>query len=569
MKSATVPLRGAEGSSRGPTVPHSGSTIRSSAVMAAGTVVSRVLGLVRTALLATAIGAAGGVSDLFTSANNLPNFIYLMVAGGVFNAVLVPQIIRAGRQPDRGADYVSRIMTLAAAVLLVLTVLGTFAAPLIVGAATSLTGAELALATAFAYWCLPQIFFYGMYAVVGQVLNANGSFGPYMWVPAVNNLVSIGTLATFLALMGSQQAAEHSPETWTPEQTVLLAGGTTLGVVVQALLLLIPLKRLKLGLKPRFGIRGMGLGRTARLASVTIITMLVGNGLYFINLKVSTLATEARKALQAEGSTAQIAGSTNLDIGVMVCQLPHAVIALSLATVMFNQLSSAHAAGNLPAVRAVLSQGMRMTGVATVFGAAALLTFAGPLGMLFSESPGVAALNGIIIVILAVGSPFLSANFLLGRVFYAGEDVKTPLKIQLILSAVGVSLAVAAGAFDPRLIVPALAAAFSLGNVTAVVVSHHFLKRSIGSYGAGQIFDAHVRFTIAGLVAAGAGAAVCWMFGGYDAGGYLWQSKLNAVVVLVVGGVLMSAVYAGMLRLLRVDELHQLTGSLLARFRQP
>ena len=59
------------------------------------------------------------------------------------------------------------------------------------------------------------------------------------------------------------------------------------------------------------------------------------------------------------------------------------------------------------------------------------------------------------------------------------------------------------------------------------------------------------------------------MFGGYDDGGYLWQSKLNAVVVLVVGGVLMSAVYAGMLRLLRVDELNQLTGSLLARFRQP
>ncbi|MBP3037576.1 virulence factor MviN [Arthrobacter sp. zg-ZUI100] len=548
--------------------PDAGSTARAGAVMAAGTVVSRLLGLIRTALLATAIGTSARMSDLFTAANDLPNFIYLMIAGGVFNAVLVPQIVRASRRPDRGADYVSRLLTLAAAVLLVLTVLATLAAPVILRVVTPLAGAELALATVFAYWCLPQIFFYGIYAVVGQILNANGSFGPYMWAPVVNNIVSIGTLLAFLTLMGSEQAQGHSPETWTPAQTVLLAGGTTAGIAIQALVLFLPLKRLNLGLKPKFGIRGMGLGRTAKLASVTIVTMLVGNGLYFVNLYVATLATTARDGLLAQDPPVLIAGLTNLNVAVLVYQLPHAVIALSLATVMFNQLSSAHAASDLPTVRAILSQGLRLTGVATVFGAAALLAFAGPLGMLFSESAGAAALNATIIAILAVGAPFLSANFLLGRVFYAGEDVKTPLKIQLILSAVGVSLAVVAGMSDPRLIVPTLAVAYSLGNVTAVVVSHLFLQRTIGSYGAGEVFDAHVRFIIAGMVAAGAGSALCWLFGGYDDGGYLWQSKLNAVVVLVVGGVLMSAVYAGMLRLLRVDELHQLTGSLLARFRR-
>ncbi|THJ68698.1 murein biosynthesis integral membrane protein MurJ [Arthrobacter echini] len=551
-----------------PSAPRSGSTARASAIMAAGTLASRLLGLVRVALLATAIGAAGQVSDLFTSANNLPNFLYLMLAGGVFNAVLVPQIIRASRQPDRGADYVSRLLTLAVVALLVLTVLVTIAAPIIVEVTTSFTGARLTLTTVFAYWCLPQIFFYGIYAVTGQILNANGSFGPYMWAPVANNIVSIGFLLAFIALMGTEQVERHSPDSWTGEQTLLLAGGTTLGIIVQAAVLIVPLKRLNLGLRPKFGLRGSGLGRTGKLASVTIVTMLVGNGLYLVNLRIATIASDARPALLAQDPPVEIAGSTNLEFGTMLYQLPHAVIALSLATVMFNQLSSAHADNDLPAVRATLSHGLRTIGVATVFGAAALLTFAGPLGVLFSESPEVAAINGVIIAILAVGAPFLSANFFLNRVFYASEDVKTPLKIQLILSVVGVTLALAAGMFDPRLIVPMLALAYSLGNVIAVLVSHVFLTRVIGSYGAGHVFDVHVRLIVAGIAAALVGTVLCWGFGGYSDTGFLWQSRLNAVVVLAMGGTVMAAVYLLMLRLLRVTELQDFVAPLFARFRR-
>lgn len=534
--------------------------------MAAGTLVSRLLGLVRVALLATAIGASGQVSDLFTSANSLPNFLYLMLAGGVFNAVLVPQIIRASRLPDRGADYVSRLLTLAAVVLLVLTLLVTLAAPIIVDVTLGFTGAKLALTTVFAFWCLPQIFFYGMYAVMGQILNANGSFGPYMWAPVVNNIVSIGFLVAFIALQGTEQVKQHSPDTWTSQQTVLLAGGTTLGIIIQALVLIIPLKRLNLGLKPKFGIRGTGLGKTGKLASVTIVTMLVGNGLYIVNLNVATIASNARDALLTQDPPVQIAGWTNLEFGTMLYQLPHAVIALSLATVMFNQLSSAHADNDLIAVRATLSQGLRVIGVATVFGAAALLAFAGPLGMLFSESAESAAINGIIIAILAAGAPFLSANFFLNRVFYASEDVKTPLKIQLILSIVGVGLALVAGAFEPRFVVPLLAGAYTLGNAIAVVISHVFLTRKIGSYGAGHVFDVHIRFILAGITAAIAGTAVCWGFGGYEVGGYLWQSKLNALIVLAIGGIVMAAVYLVMLKLLRVTELDALTNTVFKRF---
>ncbi|MBJ2121775.1 virulence factor MviN [Arthrobacter sp. MSA 4-2] len=544
-------------------------TARSSAIMAAGTLVSRFLGLIRVALLATAIGTLGQVSDLFPAANNLPNFIYLMVAGGVFNAVLVPQIIKASRKEDRGADYISRLITLAACGLLVLTVLATLAAPFIADLVSNVSGARLALVTTFAYWCLPQIFFYGLYAIIGQVLNANGSFGPYTWAPVVNNVISIGFLTAFIVVLGPESTAGHTPENWTLTHTLLLAGGTTLGIVVQALVLFLPLRRLGLGLSPRFGWRGVGFGQTGKLASVTIITMLVGNGLYLVNQWVATIATEARAGYANRTPPQPIAGLANLEIGSLVYVLPHSVIAVSLATVLFNQLAAAHADGNVAALRDTLSRGLRTIGVATVFGAAALLTLAVPLGMLFSGgSQASGAINAVIIALLALGAPFLSANFFLNRVFYAREDVVTPLKIQLILSVLGVALALTAGAFRPDLIVPMLAVGYSVGNVVAVAVTHFFLRRTIGSYGAGHIFDVHVRLTLAGIAAAVGGSALLWLAGAYRPDGFVWQSVLHSTAVLIVGGTVMVLIYLAALKALKVSELSEFLSPLLARFKR-
>lgn len=544
-------------------------TARSSAIMAAGTLVSRVLGLVRVALLATAIGTVGAVSDLFIVANNLPNFIYLMVAGGVFNAVLVPQIIKASRRADKGSDYVSRLLTLAAVVLLVLTVLITTAAPWVIDLVTNLNSTQLALTTTFAYWCLPQIFFYGLYTIVGQVLNANGAFGPYMWAPVLNNVIAISFLLAFIGLMGAESVSPHTPENWTFNQTLLLAGGTTFGIAMQALVLFWPLRRLKLGLKPKFGWRGVGLGQTGKLGAVTIVTMLVGNGSYLVNQWVATIASSARATYQDRNPPQEIAGLANMEVGTMVYILPHSVIALSLATVMFNQLAAAYGNDDLDSIRSTLSRGLRTIGVATVFGAAVLLALAIPLGMLFSggEEAG-GALNAVVITLLAVGAPFLSANFFLNRVFYAGEDVITPLKIQFILSTIGVTLALIAGAFSPELIVPLLAVGYSVGNMIAVGINHFFLTRKIGSYGAGHVFDVHVRLTVAGMVSAAAGTGALWIFGGYRSGGFVWDSMYSALAVLAVCGILMLLVYLLMLRLLKVNELQEFLSPLLARFRR-
>ena len=168
--------------------------------MAAGTVVSRMSGFVRNALLAAALGQQLH-ADVFTIANTVPNMLYILLAGGVFNAVLVPQLVRAMKNDADGGDgYTNRIITLAALFLAGVTAILVIAAPLLMRLFLSDAFFTPELAPQresvidFARYCLPQVFFYGMFVLVGQVLNARRSFGPMMWAPIANNVISVAVL---------------------------------------------------------------------------------------------------------------------------------------------------------------------------------------------------------------------------------------------------------------------------------------------------------------------------------------------------------------------------------------
>ncbi len=184
------------------------SVLSSSAVMAAGTVVSRLSGFVRNALLGAALGQQLH-ADVFTIANTVPNMLYILLAGGVFNAVLVPQLVRAMKNdPDGGDGYTNRIITLAALFLAGVTAVLVIAAPLLMRVFLDdrFFAPELALQREsvidFARYCLPQVFFYGMFVLVGQVLNSRGSFGPMMWAPIANNVISVAVLGVYLWSFG-------------------------------------------------------------------------------------------------------------------------------------------------------------------------------------------------------------------------------------------------------------------------------------------------------------------------------------------------------------------------------
>ena len=246
---------------------------RSSAIMAAGTLVSRILGFVKTILLTVAIGSLSTVGDVFETANTLPNLIYVLVAGGVFNAVLVPQIIKAAKAQDGGARYISKLVTLTVTAIGLITIITVACAwPIISIMGSGWSPEQRQLGFIFSLWCLPQIFFYGLYTVIGQVLNAKDAFGAYMWSPVLNNVITILSLILFIFLFGAQTPNPnpiHTVDNWTNAQTLVLAGSSTFGVIMQALILFIPLRKLGLRLKPDFAWRGIGLRVASKLAAWT------------------------------------------------------------------------------------------------------------------------------------------------------------------------------------------------------------------------------------------------------------------------------------------------------------
>ena len=211
----------------------SGSLGRSSMILASGTVVSRVIGFISAIILARTLGTVGAGADTFALANQLPNNIYAIVAGGVLSAVLVPHIVKAGLDKDGGQSFVNKIVTLGFVIFLAVAILATLLAPALVALYSQSGGEggrgfspeEIALAVAFAYWCLPQVLFYALYSLLSEVLNARKVFGPFTWAPALNNIVAMAGLVAFSVLFPGVNTADAL--VWTPAMVTVLAGSAT------------------------------------------------------------------------------------------------------------------------------------------------------------------------------------------------------------------------------------------------------------------------------------------------------------------------------------------------------
>ncbi|MDN5816324.1 murein biosynthesis integral membrane protein MurJ [Yaniella sp.] len=548
---------------------------KASALMAAGTIVSRVLGFVRTSLLAVAIGSTALVADVFETANTIPNVIYMLLAGGVFNVVLVPQIIKQAKKADRGADYTSRLITLAALLIGAFTIAITLlAAPIIDGLTLNWAGPKLALGTAFALWTLPQIFFYGMYAVIGQVLNAHGRFGAYMWAPVANNIIAIGFILFYIVMFGpyvvmpdTQQFSE-----WTTTHTIVLAGGHTLGILVQAVVLLWPLKRLGLGLKPKFGWKGMGLRHTGRLAGFTIVTMMVGNISNLMINRLVTGATEARSQLDDPFEQAAIPGLQALNIGQLITVLPHSVFVLSIATVLFNHLARSMQDEDLETARRTTGSGLRTFAVPMMISVVGIIVLAPTVARLFASTADTAIVSAHaiaqILLILALGMPLRSAHFYLLRVFYAAENAMIPMVVQVGAAALSLSLAYGiAPLVPPETLAHLIALVFTVVHVFQLALTHMLVKRVYGDYGVKAVISTYVRTGWAAIAAGIFGFALLYPLGGYT-GGWAMSSIPNAVIACGLAGTVMVAVYLVACRIFDVTELQQFLNPITNRLKR-
>jgi putative peptidoglycan lipid II flippase len=324
-------LEGASGAGTPAAPPSSRGLGRNSIVMAAGTAASRLGGLVRNMMLVAAIGTTGSVAIAFDVANKLPNVMFAILAGGMLNAVLVPQIVKAFRAHNT-QERIDKLLTVSAVAILAITSILTGASAWVVMLYTDgWTAEQLALGTVFAYWCIPQLFFYGLYTLLGQVLNAREQFGPFMWAPVANNVVSVIGFGVFLLVFGTaSEGGINDLAEWDTPRTILLAGTATLGIVAQALVLLVPLLRSGFRWNFRFGLRGIGLRTAGAVARWTLAAVL---------LEQAGILYLTRVTSEAGAASAAIAGNGSYTQALLIYLLPHSLVTVSIATALFTGIS--------------------------------------------------------------------------------------------------------------------------------------------------------------------------------------------------------------------------------------
>ena len=542
-----------------PAATQRSSLIRSSAGMAVGTLVSRGTGFLRTLVLVYAVGI-GALGNAYNNANTLPNTVYYLMLGGIFTSVVVPLLVRAARRdPDRGEAYAQRVFTLGALALLGVTVLATLlAGPLVHLYAPSINGppgshlaAEHNLMVVWAYWFIPQIFFYGMSSLIGAILNTRGRFAAPMWAPVVNNLVVIAVGALYFVTVG----VNKEPWTISPAGVQLLGIGTTLGVIAQTVALYPSLRAAGFRWRPTLGFRPgevSEMGRMAGWMSVYVITQWAGN------LVVQILANAA---------SAGVNGYSAYSIAWQLFQLPYAIVGISVITALLPRMSEHASARRYSLVRDDFSIGVRLASVIVVPAAIYLGVLGGPLAeVLFSygsTSAAHARYVGEVFGLFALGLvPYMLTQLQL-RVFYSFQDSRTAAFVGFIIMVFGIAAALTAKSMLPAAqVVAGLAVAYGLANLVGAIAGWALLLRRVGSLDGWAIARSLTRMhlaTVPGVIfalAVMAGAAHVL----HD------PSPAYGLVVTVVGGGGAIALYALCSRSLRVAEFGFLMKTMAARF---
>lgn len=537
--------------------------------MFSGTLVSRILGQVRLIVIVAALGTTAQ-ADAFMVANTLPNTIYNLIAGGVLNAILVPQIVRAMKRDD-GEAYTDRLLTVAGVLLLGATLVLTAGAALLVTLyASQMAPQWFALAVAFAFWCIPQVFFYGLYTLLGNVLNARSSFGPYMWAPVVNNVVAIAGLVGYIWLYGTAASGSGSdPADWDSGRIAMVGGFATLGVVAQALVLIIPLHRSGFRFRPRWGLRGSGLGSASRMAMWTFGALAVGQLGFLMLTNVASAANGA-----AESVDAFVPTNTAYSSAFSIYMLPQSLITTSLVTALFTRMSAHAAVNDGAAVREDMSFGMRVVGVFTVFAAAALAVLAVPVvqAVIPTASPEAAVGFAAVLAALSLGIPAQGIWTIDQRVSYAYEDARTLFRIQIpmaVLIVVGGFLSFLA---PPQWWVPIVSGASALSLYVGAVVGYLALRTKLPSLDGSRVLRTYLRLTLAVIPAAAAGWTSLHFWGPVSGESAGMGSFATALLKVLAIGTLMAAIYVVLLRRLEVDELDEILDPvrrLLRRRRAP
>jgi putative peptidoglycan lipid II flippase len=515
--------------------------------MATGTLASRGSGFVRTVVIAYALGV-GGVNNAYTVANTVPNALYDLLLGGILSALVVPLLVKAASEErDEGEAYAQRLVTIVAVTLTIVAIVAVIASPAVISLyAHNARPAQKALAVTFARYFLPQLLFYGLGAILGAILNVRGSFVAPMWAPVLNNLVVIAAGITFAAMTHSAPRTGHLSH----GQIMVLAIGTTAGVVLQTIALAPALRRVGVRLRPRWDWRGAGLRQAGPFAG-WVLAYVVTNQLGYV--VISDLAEAIN---HGKGELAIYS------YGYVLFSLPYAVVAVTVITALFPSMSRSGTAGDDPEVAHTLAEGLSLAAVVLVPATLLLVVLGSPLALLVlahgHTTHAGAALTGRVLIGFAIGLiPFSTFQMQL-RAWLAVHDARTPALVNLVITGINLALDVVLYVKLPTGDkVVGLAIGYSASYFIGTVVFAAKLRRRLGATRRTNVIRTYVRLIVAALVAAVPAellALAVHHAAGSGTGGSLATLVISAPVAL--GSFLMLA------RRMRVPELGQLAGML-------
>jgi putative peptidoglycan lipid II flippase len=552
---AVLPTVTAESDARPPVGAPTGGLARNSAVMAMGSVVSRITGFVRTAAIGAAIGVVA-IGDDYAMATVLPGMVYELLLGGVLASVVVPLLVRAREsEADQGQAYAQRLLTLATVTLALGTVVAVACAPLFTALlANDNTGPDdRELITTLSYLLLPMIFFYGLAALFAAILNTRGHFAAPTFAPILNNVVVIAMTVGFLFM---PVADPDDAASLSAGQVALLGIGTTLGIVIQAAGLWPAMRRVGFRWRWRWDFRVLHLGELARVGLWMFAYVAVSQ------VAVLVVISIARRAADAEG---QASGPAIYLNAFLIFMMAHGIVAVSIITALMPRLAAVAARGDHAALVRHLSTGTRLVAVVLIPTTVAYAVLGRPLAVSLFQfgqySADQAIATGWVIAVAGLGLVPFAISQLQIFAFYAMPDTKTPALINLPVVAVRIGVDILLFVVLPAAWVAAgLMAGNAISFVVAAAIGYALLRRRIGRLGLTELFATLGRLALAALIAAV--PTVLVLVGMTAAWG---TGKWASIGQLVVGGVVLFATYFGVAIVLRVPEVRELTATVRTR----
>ncbi|MDA1369096.1 murein biosynthesis integral membrane protein MurJ [Glycomyces algeriensis] len=546
--------------------------VRSSLLMGAGSLVSRVTGFGRTVVISAAIGA-GLLGNSYTTAQYFPQMIYELVLGGVFASIIMPLFVKAHKNDADGGDaFAQRLLTLAALVLGGAAILVTLCAPLI--SLFMASPDQRDLVTEFSYYMLPALLLYGLFAILSGVLNSREHFGAPMWVPIINNLVVITVGAVFYMVYTRDAVPDangdlfNSADQVTSGMIVLLGAGTTAGVVIQVLCLAPALRKAGFRWRLRFDFKRLPLRDIRRLAAWTLLFVAANQIAVMAVIKVANLASDPDRLAD---DSVFVPGVTVYNNAYLMMMMAHGIVAVSVITALMPRMTRAADDRRWPELADHLSSGIRLASFLLVPIAAAFIALHEPIGLMIFQwgayTPAEALATGQVLLMAGIVLLPFSISQLQIYAFYAQTDTRTVAMFNLPVIAIRIGGYLLAFAFLPaQWVVVGLFASNGVSYLVSLLLSMSLLRKRIG------LLD--MRKTANGLVRTGAAAVIA---GAVAYGGWvLWPdlpaegglAKVGQFASSIVLGLLLLGVYFAACLVFRVTETASLQATVRAKLRR-